>query len=620
MPFDSGGTFNALPPPTFPAVSGTTIRADYFNAIVNDINSGLTQVSLTELAFSTAIQSSANGSGVDKVGGAGRVVTNITALRALLQTGVSTAFVTGYYSPHDGGGGVYTLDLTDTTTADNGGTVIVATDNGRWKLDFTAVVHLRQFGVHSDLTTDDTSFIQAALSSGVGCIDGRGVTCLASSTINIQANQTFLVSGSTFHFTGTSATLFSAVVVNNWAFVGPFTITGDLVSDPGTSVSSKGFLIQDCANWRVSDPTVKNVQGYGMYVTPGSSTRARGDGGVVTNPKFDANVWGWHDEPGSGSEYCTVINVRAINNAQAGVETAAGNINWIGGHVLDNIRDGFRVLNGPNNAHGIVNGLNINHNPQYNIMTSQVLNGQSFEGCHIYGLGAAQGAIFLDRSKGISFNGGHLDCEVYNYKDSNSGMNMIDGAYCPGGYGIARLPGSNNGHDQLVIKNCFGPGVYAVTGGNDTTGLTINDPAICYAAMQRDAASTQTLTNGSAVVLAFSSLPFPDRRATLILASGSFTTPANQAGLYHIDIDLLFGGTTVNSGASIVELKVGSTSKKLFLSTAFGTSKLQVQGSVELYLNANDVVTLVATISVASGSPTFGDSTWPSNVEFRRIA
>ena len=44
MPFNGTGTFQALPPPTYPAVASEVIRASYFNAIVNDLISGLTNV------------------------------------------------------------------------------------------------------------------------------------------------------------------------------------------------------------------------------------------------------------------------------------------------------------------------------------------------------------------------------------------------------------------------------------------------------------------------------------------------------------------------------------------------------------------------------------------------
>ena len=76
----------------------------------------------------------ANGSGADLVAGTIRTVSTIAALRAVASTGRSRVMVAGYYAPGDGGGGLYWLDTSDTTSADNGISVIVGSDASRWKL------------------------------------------------------------------------------------------------------------------------------------------------------------------------------------------------------------------------------------------------------------------------------------------------------------------------------------------------------------------------------------------------------------------------------------------------------------------------------------------------------
>ena len=93
-------------------------------------------------------------------------VTNIAALRALSKTAVSSSFVAGYNAAGDGGGGTYYLDPADTTSPDNGGTIIVATDGGRWKLSSISVfASVKQFGAIGDGVTDDSAAMQACINA-----------------------------------------------------------------------------------------------------------------------------------------------------------------------------------------------------------------------------------------------------------------------------------------------------------------------------------------------------------------------------------------------------------------------------------------------------------------------
>lgn len=86
-------------------------------------------------------------------------VASIAALRLVSKATYSLVNVASYYagSVSTGGGGRYYLDASDTTSADNNGTVIVATDGGRWKYAPGQAVDLRTFGAYSDGTHDDTT-------------------------------------------------------------------------------------------------------------------------------------------------------------------------------------------------------------------------------------------------------------------------------------------------------------------------------------------------------------------------------------------------------------------------------------------------------------------------------
>ncbi|WP_257834518.1 hypothetical protein [Burkholderia glumae] len=99
--------------------------------------------------------------------GLNRVVDSIASIRALSKLIYQRAFATGYYAAHDGGGGAYQLDTADTTSTDNGGTIIVASDGGRWKLQHTGAVSIRQFGAKGQVGVDDTTAIQKCLNCGL---------------------------------------------------------------------------------------------------------------------------------------------------------------------------------------------------------------------------------------------------------------------------------------------------------------------------------------------------------------------------------------------------------------------------------------------------------------------
>jgi hypothetical protein len=128
------------------------------------------------------LSSAGNGFGADLVGGVGRVVDTIAALKALAKTGVGKAFVLGYYARGDGGGGQYHYDSTDLVSVDNGGTVIVAADAGRWKLIHNGTVSVKQFGAKAD-GTDDAAYWIAAAATGLTVIVPKGGHKISTVTV-----------------------------------------------------------------------------------------------------------------------------------------------------------------------------------------------------------------------------------------------------------------------------------------------------------------------------------------------------------------------------------------------------------------------------------------------------
>ncbi|QDX22122.1 hypothetical protein FP568_13225 [Pandoraea pnomenusa] len=103
--------------------------------------------------------------GVSLVGGAGRVVPSIAQIRSMTNSAKNPRiFATSRDGDFKGGGGPYVLDSSDTTSTDNGGTIIVAADGGRYKLP-DQYVNSGTWGAKGDWNgttgTDDTAALQA---------------------------------------------------------------------------------------------------------------------------------------------------------------------------------------------------------------------------------------------------------------------------------------------------------------------------------------------------------------------------------------------------------------------------------------------------------------------------
>jgi hypothetical protein len=92
-------------------------------------------------------------------------VLNIATLRAATSNSLPASVVEtlAYYWPVLGGSSNYAYDSSDTTSADNGGSIIVDASNRRWKLIVAAgEINVRQFGAKGDGVAEDYAPIRAA--------------------------------------------------------------------------------------------------------------------------------------------------------------------------------------------------------------------------------------------------------------------------------------------------------------------------------------------------------------------------------------------------------------------------------------------------------------------------
>jgi hypothetical protein len=166
------------------------------------------------------------------------VVDNVAALKALTVSGITDGqlYITrGYYSDNDGGQGTYIYD-TASAAADNGGTVIAPTaGSGRFLLQYSGPVNVKQFGAKGDSTTNDTAAIQNAINASLSVF-------IPSGSYNIQGTATYgllLREGSEIFGSGIDSTVLIKSQANGASF-------GCLHADSGSSsVKLKGIIIHD---------------------------------------------------------------------------------------------------------------------------------------------------------------------------------------------------------------------------------------------------------------------------------------------------------------------------------------------------------------------------------------
>lgn len=171
------------------------------------------------------------------------LLANIAALRALMAVSAPVSIVEGYYTPADGGGGIYSYAAGDNTSTDNGGTIIVDSAGNRWYLETLGQpISVKQFGAKGDGTTNDSAAIQAALNA-VGAVGGgivyvppTGSPYLLLTGVVVPAG-VCLMGAATRQYQGMTATQ------AQWCSAGTWIVSGD-TTNPAVSTSGHGASIK----------------------------------------------------------------------------------------------------------------------------------------------------------------------------------------------------------------------------------------------------------------------------------------------------------------------------------------------------------------------------------------
>ena len=95
------------------------------------------------------------------------ILTKMSDLLAYPKTSTAKqVYLSGYYTHGDVNIGVYSLDEADTTSISNGGTIVVATDGGRWKLSPSGPLSVKMFGARGNGVADDSVAMISAHATG----------------------------------------------------------------------------------------------------------------------------------------------------------------------------------------------------------------------------------------------------------------------------------------------------------------------------------------------------------------------------------------------------------------------------------------------------------------------
>lgn len=215
--------------------------------------------------------------GAALVAGALRTCDSLAALRLLPKTGSTRVLVFGYAVAGDQGGGQYYYDPSDTSSADNGGTIIVAADAGRWKFIGTPTVHT--FGAKGDGTTYDGAAVSAAIAGTGGFArflarryNLNGWTLTSTLIAMIGAGKP------TYNAAFTALNNDGTVLVGHWTTYSTYGVALDFGSDCGTATglpaATGGFVMDAPAAAAGLNLMMSNISVLGASNTGGNAVHA----------------------------------------------------------------------------------------------------------------------------------------------------------------------------------------------------------------------------------------------------------------------------------------------------------------------------------------------------------
>lgn len=226
---------------------------------------------------------------------------NIAALRSFNAPAPPAAFVEGYYSIGDNGGGIFESVSSDTTSADNGGTVIVDAFGNRWhRYTGGAPINVLWFGADPTGATDMTAAHNGAAATGQPLYYPPGTFLTSGNLSPPSTGQSFIGAGqkaTIITCNSAGAPVFAALATGTSnASISGFYITRSVTATAGAygiCTASSGTLdhVEQCVFQNllidkqynglhlgptnfgfIRDVLVTNCQGAGVYMTNTTGT------------------------------------------------------------------------------------------------------------------------------------------------------------------------------------------------------------------------------------------------------------------------------------------------------------------------------------------------------------
>jgi hypothetical protein len=438
---------------------------------------------------------------------------------------------------------------------------------------------VRRYGAIADGITNDLAAFQTAARLPV--VSAIGLDCVVQGQVDILDGQTWLLAGATLRMTGTTTTMLSADGVNDWSLNGPFEIVGD-----GSTIgTSRGVYVNNCNGYVVNDYKGTSIRGHAAYTDVGSNTVPRGDRGHWLNMRARGCWVGFENRPGGDAEYCT-LTAPMITECRTGLVISAGNTIVIGGNVVDNF-EGIFLGNGTNNGHGMLVGVNANHNTSYNLRCFEVSLGFDIVGCHFYGDDAiGAGKVWFDGCAGVQLIGGHIDALVEN--DGNLGVNYLTHVMFPGT--LTSIAGTDP--QFLYVNDCQ-------TLDAGPSGL--NDPSPMYVLARRS--TNQTLTAGSSVV-SIMDTEVSDNRLVYDNTTGVFTVPSGiPTRVYEVAVNYTVTAASGLTSAGFVSVQVNGADVAYLSLVAVSGALALASGTASLELAATDALRIQVRANAGSVTP-----------------